>query len=205
MLGGSVGATVRKLSGGALHAEGAGRGIEDAQSRRYTAPPIKNVPYCSETLRRELRLVDYLVTARSRKEQSVQDQEKTGAAGRVPAATAETVTPTGKITIEEIQAAYQPLQDRYGPIIFLEQAAEISGYTRATLLKKLSQGAFANSVVRGRPVRVWRDRFVLELMNPPRRRRPGNNPRRSPRSKAAAGEPIASEATTHEEACHAVR
>lgn len=72
-----------------------------------------------------------------------------------------------KLTLREVQDAFAPLAEEYGPILFLEQAAKLSGYTRATLKKKLSEGCFRNAVARGKPLRFWRDRFVLELMNKP--------------------------------------
>jgi len=69
------------------------------------------------------------------------------------------------ITTAEIQQAFEPLVEKYPPILFLQQAAEISGYTTSTLKKKLSEGCFRDCVARGKPLLFWRDRFILELMN----------------------------------------
>jgi hypothetical protein len=79
---------------------------------------------------------------------------------------------SAKLTTKEVQAAFAPLADRYLPILFLEQAAELSGYTPATLKKKVSEGCFRDSVARGKPLRFWRDRFILELMNKPASSKP---------------------------------
>jgi hypothetical protein len=87
-----------------------------------------------------------------------------GPEGSTPAITPQ---PSGRLTLKEVQSAFAPLADRYGPILYLHQASELSGYSPATLKKKLSEGAFRNSVARGKPLRFWRDRFVLELMNKP--------------------------------------
>lgn len=71
------------------------------------------------------------------------------------------------LTLNEIKDAFAPLQEKYPPILFLEQACELSGYAPGTLKAKLSAGCFRDCVSRGKPLRFWRDRFVLELMNQP--------------------------------------
>src|SRR5688572_24545880 len=38
-----------------------------------------------------------------------------------------------KLTLKEVQSAFAPLAERFGPILSLEQAAELAGYTSATL------------------------------------------------------------------------
>lgn len=84
----------------------------------------------------------------------------------------QSIPPRGRLTAKEVEAAFYPLSDRYGPVIFIDQAAEIAGYTPGTLKKKLSEGCFRDSVSRGKPVRFWRDRFVMEIMNRPESSRP---------------------------------
>jgi hypothetical protein len=71
------------------------------------------------------------------------------------------------LTFAEVHEAYESLSDKYPPILSLKQAAEISLYTESTLKKKLSEGDFRDAVSRGKPIRIWRDRFVLDLMNRP--------------------------------------
>lgn len=69
------------------------------------------------------------------------------------------------LTSGEVQVAFEPLGEKYPPILSLMQASDLSGYTPSTLKKKLSEGCFRDSVSRGKPLRFWRDRFVLEVMN----------------------------------------
>jgi hypothetical protein len=71
------------------------------------------------------------------------------------------------LTAVEVRQAFEPLGQSYPPILQLEQAAQLSGYTAKTLKKKLSEGCFRNCVARGKPLMFWRDRFVLDLMNRP--------------------------------------
>jgi hypothetical protein len=71
------------------------------------------------------------------------------------------------LTLDEVQQAFSPLQNKYKPILSLEEAAELIGYTPGTLKKKLSEGSFVNSATRGKPVLFWRDRLILEAMNRP--------------------------------------
>jgi hypothetical protein len=78
------------------------------------------------------------------------------------------------LTLAEVREAYEPLGEKYPPLLDLKRAAEISRYTESTLKKKLSEGAFRDSVSRGKPLLFWRDRFVMDLMN-----RPWSSPARS--------------------------
>ncbi|MFA9479974.1 hypothetical protein ACERK3_16970 [Phycisphaerales bacterium AB-hyl4] len=71
--------------------------------------------------------------------------------------------PSGPLTMEEVQIALAPLADQYPPILSLPQAAALSHYTPGSLKKIVSQGRFLDSAIRGRPLRFWRDRFVLEI------------------------------------------
>ena len=77
-----------------------------------------------------------------------------------------------KLTLAEVKAAFVSLSDEYPPILSLEKAAELAGYTPGTLKKKVSEGCFRNSASRGKPLRFWRDRFILEVMNKPASARP---------------------------------
>ena len=87
------------------------------------------------------------------------------------------------ITLAEVREAYEPLGEKYPPLLDLDRAAALSGYTAKTLKKKLSEGAFRDSVSRGKPLLFWRDRFVMELMN-----RPWSSPARSIGSNSAGAE-----------------
>ncbi|MFA9478974.1 hypothetical protein ACERK3_11825 [Phycisphaerales bacterium AB-hyl4] len=73
--------------------------------------------------------------------------------------------PSGPLTIEEVAAALAPLADQFPPILSLEQAAKLSHYTPGSLKKLVSQDRFPDSAIRARPLRFWRDRFVLEIAN----------------------------------------
>jgi hypothetical protein len=69
-----------------------------------------------------------------------------------------------RLSLAEIRRAFEPLQDKCPPVLTLEQAAEIANLTPGTLKKKVSEGAFKDSVKRGKPLLFWRDLFVQELM-----------------------------------------
>jgi hypothetical protein len=78
--------------------------------------------------------------------------------------------PTDKrkpLTPAEVRDAFEPLGERYPPLLGLQLATDLSSYTPLTLKKKLSEGCFRDCVSRGKPLLFWRDRFVLELMNRP--------------------------------------
>jgi hypothetical protein len=53
----------------------------------------------------------------------------------------------------------------YGPLLTLEQAAELAHLAPGTLKRKVSEGFFKGAVSRGKPLLFWRDRFVLKLWN----------------------------------------
>lgn len=41
---------------------------------------------------------------------------------------------------------FEPISTQYLPILFIDQAAQLSGYTPGTLKRRLSEGCFRNSV-----------------------------------------------------------
>jgi len=51
----------------------------------------------------------------------------------------------------------------FGPILSLEKAAAIAGLAPATLKRQVCEGAYANCVKRGKPLRFITDRFIQEL------------------------------------------
>ena len=69
-----------------------------------------------------------------------------------------------KLTLAEVHAAYQGLHHLYPPVMTLVQAAALSGFKPSTLKRKFSEGCFQGCARRGKPLRIWRDRFVLALM-----------------------------------------
>ena len=50
------------------------------------------------------------------------------------------------------------------PILSLTEAADLVKLRPQTLKRKVSEGLYAKSVVRGKPLRFWRDRLVQEAM-----------------------------------------
>jgi hypothetical protein len=50
------------------------------------------------------------------------------------------------------------------PILSLSEAAVLVKLRPQTLKRKVSEGLYAQSVVRGKPLRFWRDRLVGEVM-----------------------------------------
>jgi hypothetical protein len=50
------------------------------------------------------------------------------------------------------------------PILSLSEAANLVKLRPQTLKRKVSEGLYCHSVVRGKPLRFWRDRLVGEVM-----------------------------------------
>lgn len=78
--------------------------------------------------------------------------------------TAPTPRASSPLTQREVNDAFDK-SDRFGPILTLQQAAELSHYKPSTLKRKASEGFFKGAVSRGKPLLFWRDRFVLRLWN----------------------------------------
>jgi hypothetical protein len=68
------------------------------------------------------------------------------------------------LTQKEVAEAFQT-SERFGPILTLQQAAELGNLAPSTLKRKVSEGHFKGSVSRGKPLRFWRNRYVLQLMS----------------------------------------
>ena len=67
------------------------------------------------------------------------------------------------LTVKEIESAFR--SDIYfPPILSLEQAAKLAHLAPSTVKRLASEGFFADSIRRGKPVAFWRDRFVVEVM-----------------------------------------
>lgn len=71
--------------------------------------------------------------------------------------------PAVRLTPQEVHAAFLSLATQYPPILSLIQAAELAGLKPSTLKRKVSDEEFADCVRRGKPLRFWRDRFVIHL------------------------------------------
>ena len=71
-----------------------------------------------------------------------------------------------ELTDPELQQIINLVQQKYGPVLSLDQASEISKLAKQTIRQRVSEGWYASSVVRGRPLRFWAHRFVQEAMKP---------------------------------------
>jgi hypothetical protein len=69
-----------------------------------------------------------------------------------------------QLTREDIRDAFAAPAPGFPPILSLTEAAGLVKLRPQTLKRKVSEGAYAASVVRGKPLRFWRDRLVLEVM-----------------------------------------
>lgn len=67
-----------------------------------------------------------------------------------------------KLAIKEITEALDGTD--WPPILTLEEAAKLLRLKPSTLYRHLSEGRYAASVKRGKPVRFWRDRLIQEYM-----------------------------------------
>ena len=69
-----------------------------------------------------------------------------------------------KLNAGEISRAFDTPQNPFGPVLSLKEAALLAKIAPSTLKRLVSEGQFADSVKRGKPLRFWRDRFIVELM-----------------------------------------
>jgi hypothetical protein len=69
-----------------------------------------------------------------------------------------------KLTHDEIKRAFDTPQNPFGPVLSLTEAAALAKIAPSTLKRLVSEGKYAHSVKRGRPLRFFRDRFLSELM-----------------------------------------
>ena len=72
-----------------------------------------------------------------------------------------------KITLAEARAAGEELG--LPPIITLEEAALVARQSPFTIKRKVSEGYFPKSARPGKPLRFWRDKYIVELMQERRR------------------------------------
>jgi hypothetical protein len=69
-----------------------------------------------------------------------------------------------KLTATDVTRAFELPGNPYAPILNLKEAAELARIAPSTLKRLVSEGKYAESVKRGKPLRFWRDLFVKELM-----------------------------------------
>jgi hypothetical protein len=66
------------------------------------------------------------------------------------------------LTPQEIAKAFSSAE--YPPVLSLNEASDLIKLRPQTLKRKVSEGLYSRSVVRGKPLRFWRDRLVAEVM-----------------------------------------
>lgn len=69
------------------------------------------------------------------------------------------------VTLEMIRDSFKGLEDRFPPMLSLEQAADLLGLKEQTIRKHLSEGKYPRSSRCGNPIRFWRDLLVHEYMS----------------------------------------
>ena len=69
-----------------------------------------------------------------------------------------------KLTPGDVTRAFELPSNPCPPILSLKEAAKLACIAPSTLKRLVSEGQFAESVKRGKPLRFWRDFFVKELM-----------------------------------------
>jgi hypothetical protein len=65
---------------------------------------------------------------------------------------------------DELQGIVQLYTDKFGPILSLEQAADVTKLSKQTLRRYVCEGKFASSVFRGRPLRFVTQRLLEEVL-----------------------------------------
>lgn len=69
-----------------------------------------------------------------------------------------------KLSPQDIREAFAVPSNLYPPILSLAEAASLVKLRPQTLKRKVCEGLYESSVVRGKPLRFWRDRLVAEVM-----------------------------------------
>lgn len=69
-----------------------------------------------------------------------------------------------RLTLDDIRDAFAVPAQQFPPILSLAEAASLVKLRPQTLKRKVSEGSYAACVVRGKPLRFWRDRLVQEVM-----------------------------------------
>jgi hypothetical protein len=69
-----------------------------------------------------------------------------------------------RLTTEELQQIAELYTEKYGPILSLDEAAEITKFAKQTMRRYVCEGKFASSVFRGRPLRFITRRLLEEVL-----------------------------------------
>lgn len=69
-----------------------------------------------------------------------------------------------RLDAEELRQITDLYVEKYGPILSLDQAAEITKLSKQTLRRKVCEGKFAASVFRGTPLRFITKRLLEEVL-----------------------------------------
>ena len=68
-----------------------------------------------------------------------------------------------RITVKNVEIAFELLSEQYPPVVTLKEAAEIARLKPSTLKRHVSEGKFKSCTIRGKPLRFWRNKFVVEM------------------------------------------
>jgi hypothetical protein len=80
------------------------------------------------------------------------------------AASSEVPSSSPQLSDAEMEQVITWTVERYGAILNIEQAAEVSKLAKQTIRQRVCEGRYADSVVRGRPLRFWTHRFLRAAM-----------------------------------------
>jgi hypothetical protein len=68
-----------------------------------------------------------------------------------------------RVTVKNVEVAFELLAGQFPPVLTLDEAAEIARLQPSTLKRHVSEGQFKTCTIRGKPLRFWRNKFVVEL------------------------------------------
>ncbi len=122
-------------------------------------PLPASAPTEQQAMREEIRAAREEISPYPHNERDL-EEARNSTGSRCPAATEN----SPELTDPELAQIIRLVQDKYGPILNIDQAAEISKLAKQTIRERVSQGLYASSVKRGRPLRFWAHRFVAEVM-----------------------------------------
>ena len=77
--------------------------------------------------------------------------------------TTDTADNRRRVGVKNVEIAFASLGDKYPPVLTLEEAAEIARLKPSTLKRHVSEGRFKTCTIRNKPLRFWRNKFVVEL------------------------------------------
>ncbi len=68
-----------------------------------------------------------------------------------------------RVTVKNVEIAFELLSDKYPPVLTLAEAAEIARLKPSTLKRHVSEGKYKFCKIKGKPLRFFRNKFVVEL------------------------------------------